>query len=102
MKYLTTQEAAGRLNISRQAMHYRIRAGSIEAKRIGRNWYVPESEISPANCLKVPAKTRGRRKLPPEELKHQHSIYATDSEWPLIQDLVKNMRELLRSPGPSS
>jgi len=43
--YVGTTEAAALLGISRQAVLKRIRAGTLPARKVGRNWVVPASAI---------------------------------------------------------
>jgi excisionase family DNA binding protein len=45
-KYITIQQLANMLGISRIAVYKRIKKGQIEAIKIGRNYAIPEKYIS--------------------------------------------------------
>lgn len=45
MGTVTTVEAAKHLGITRQAVHKRIRRGTIRAARVGRDWLIARSEL---------------------------------------------------------
>jgi len=44
-KYLTTAELAKLLGISRIAVFKKIKAGKIQAKKIGRNFFIDKKEL---------------------------------------------------------
>lgn len=45
-QYLTTAQAAKLLGITRVAVFYRIKNGSLNAKKIGRNFAIPNEELT--------------------------------------------------------
>jgi len=44
-KYLTVAELAKRLGVSRVTVFRKIKSGGIKAEKIGRNFFIPVSEI---------------------------------------------------------
>jgi excisionase family DNA binding protein len=44
-RYLTPQEVADYLRISRSAVYWKIGRGEIEAAQVGRQWRIPVGEI---------------------------------------------------------
>ena len=51
--FLTITEAAKRLNLTRQAVLYAIKAGKLRAERAGRQWMVHKAEIDRAYFVNV-------------------------------------------------
>jgi len=46
--WFTTREAAAILRVSTVAVRSMIRAGRMQAKRVGREWRIPASEVLPS------------------------------------------------------
>jgi len=58
-RFLSTNEAATRLGVSRQYIGRLARAGRLSARRAGRDWLIPESGL--ANFGRNARRKRGRR-----------------------------------------
>lgn len=58
LNYISVQEAAAKLNVSRQYVHELIQAGRIDAERLGSRYLVPENFI----IRPLAKETRGRKK----------------------------------------
>jgi excisionase family DNA binding protein len=58
LNYISVQEAAAKLNVSRQHVHQLIQAGRIDAERLGSRYLIPANfTIRPLST-----ETRGRKK----------------------------------------
>ena len=69
-KYLSIQEAADALGVSKDTIRRRIKKGEFSAEKIqgpyGPQYYIPESELSPAEINEV---VEVNRSLTPQEIK---------------------------------
>lgn len=64
--YMTTEQAAIELNTTAMAVRKMIDRGKIAAVKVGRDWFIPISELE-----KVRERKRGRpKKTPLDKLSH--------------------------------
>jgi excisionase family DNA binding protein len=52
-EYLSTAETANLLNISRIAVHKKIKSGDIPAEKVGRNYIIHKEDLSPVLKEKI-------------------------------------------------
>lgn len=72
--FLSTKEAAARLNVSVRRVQALIAAGRLPAEKIGNSYAICEADLAPLNGRK-----NGRPKLPSER---------TQEEWDAILDKI--------------
>jgi excisionase family DNA binding protein len=63
--YVSVAQAAELLGITRQAVLKRIRAGRLEATKVGRSYIVPRTELTPAPTRSDPVLAEILRRLVP-------------------------------------
>jgi len=62
MKLLTTEEVAARLGVSIRRVQAMIKSGSIKADKMGRDWFIKESDLASVRVYGVAGRPEGSTK----------------------------------------